>query len=123
MIGDGCGQGGFVVQYEEAVWQPLVEAVGERIAGGFMWMHEEALDDGSRLHAYKHVHTRSYLYLTLDGRAFQPSSCGRLVPQRLDYALQHAICGWWILAGWDEKDAEEVRHAITRANAAAALES
>jgi len=36
----------------------------------FMWMHEEELEDGTRLHAYKHWETRRYLHLDHGGRAF-----------------------------------------------------
>jgi hypothetical protein len=35
-----------------------------------MWMHEVELEDGTRLHAYKHHETRRYLHLDHGGRAF-----------------------------------------------------
>lgn len=35
-----------------------------------MWMHEEELEDGTRLHAYKHWETRRYLHLDHGGRAY-----------------------------------------------------
>jgi hypothetical protein len=35
---------------------------------------------------------------------------------RLDYALEAALCKWWILAGWDAENAHAVREAIIRAN-------
>lgn len=38
--------------------------------GDFMWMHEIELEDGTRLHAYKHYETRRYLHLDHGGRAF-----------------------------------------------------
>lgn len=94
-----CGQAALHVQLDEPVWRPLVKVVGERLAGGFMWMHEDELDDGLSLHAYKHIHTRRYLYLTELGRAYELAACGRFVPIRLDHALQSALCTWWILAG------------------------
>ena len=34
-----------------------------------MWMFEVELEDGRKLHAYKHWWTRGYIHLTLDGRA------------------------------------------------------
>jgi hypothetical protein len=110
-----CGHLGWLVQYKAPVWQPLVVAVGQRLADTFMWMHEEELDDGSVLHAYKHIHTRRYLYLTTDGRAFEHASCGGFVPMRLDHAIEQALCTWWILSGWDAQDAEAVRDAVLRA--------
>ncbi len=97
------------------MWEPLVEALGERLAEGFMWMHEDRLEDGASLHAYKHVFTRCYLYLTEEGLAFQLAPCGRYVPQRLDFAIQGALCRWWLLSGWDDADAEAVREAVIRA--------
>ena len=35
-----------------------------------MWMFEVELEDGRRVHAYKHWWTRRYLHLSLDGCAF-----------------------------------------------------
>lgn len=96
--------------------------VGERLAGTFMWMDESELEDGSPLHAYKHTYTRRYLYLTEDGRAYQEAPCGRFARLRLDFALEAALCTWWIFDGWDEEDAAAIREAIIRANATAALE-
>jgi len=117
-----CGQAALHVQLDEPVWRPLVKVVGERLAGGFMWMHEDELDDGLSLHAYKHIHTRRYLYLTELGRAYELAACGRFVPTRLDHALQSALCTWWILAGWDDEDAAEVCRAIVEANKATDVE-
>jgi hypothetical protein len=97
------------------VWEPLVAAVGQRLAETFMWMQEQELDDGSVLHAYKHIHTRRYLHLTEDGRAFDYAPCGGFVPMRLDHAIQQALCTWWILSGWDAQDAEAVQDAVLRA--------
>jgi hypothetical protein len=86
-----CGHLGRGGQYMAPVWEPLVAAVGQRLAETFMWMHEEELDDGSVLHAYKHIHTRRYRYLTADGRAFDDAPCGGFVPMRLDHAIVGAV--------------------------------
>lgn len=104
-------------QHDVPVWEPLLEVLGERLTEGFMWMHEDQLEDGSSLHAYKHAFTRCYLHLTEDRRAFEWAPCGRYVPQRLDFAIQHAVCNWWVLSGWEEADAKAVREAIIRAQA------
>jgi hypothetical protein len=108
------GREGRLSQYDEPVWEPLVEVVGERLAEGFMWMHEEELEGGLSLHAYKHIFTRRYLYLTEDRRAFELARCGRFVRLRLDFAIEAALCTWWILDGWEELDRKAVGEAVMR---------
>jgi hypothetical protein len=110
-----CGHLADLVQYMAPVWEPLVEAVGQRLAETFMWMQENELDDGTVVHAYKHIHTRRYLYLTADGRAFDRAPCGGFVAMRLDFAIEQALCTWWTLSGWDAQDAEAVGDAVVRA--------
>lgn len=61
---------GKLKQYEEPDWEPLLRLVGEFGAGWFMWMAEMELDDGTRIHSYKHSYSRSYLHLDASGRAF-----------------------------------------------------
>jgi hypothetical protein len=51
-------------------WRPLIEAVGEVVAGDFMWMFEVELTNGTRLQGYKHIDTRRYVHLDPDGAAF-----------------------------------------------------
>ena len=63
----------------------------------------------------KHIHTRRYLYLSVDGRAFEGAPCGGFVPMRLDFAIEQGLCTWWILSGWEAEDAEPVRDAVVRA--------
>jgi len=60
---------GRVVNYEAPMWEPLIALAPEEL-GDFMWMHEVELEDGTRLHAYKHCETRRYLHLDRGGRAF-----------------------------------------------------
>ena len=104
-----------LAQYDEPNWQPLLDVAGERITGTFMWMHEEALEDGSRVHAYKHIETRDYLYLSASGDAFELAPCGRLVPLRLDLAIERAVCSWWLLERWEEEDRVAIRDVVLRA--------
>jgi hypothetical protein len=111
-----CGRSAQFKQYTTPVWEPLVAAVGPRLVGTFMWMQEEELPDGSALHAYKHIHTRRYLYLTEDGRAFSYAPCGGRLRMSLAHAIQEALCTWWVLSGWDAEDAEAVRDAVFRAS-------
>lgn len=61
---------GKLKQYDDPDWEPLVRLIGEFGAGWFMWMAEMELDDGTRIHSYKHSWTRSYLHLDATGRAF-----------------------------------------------------
>jgi hypothetical protein len=50
-------------------WAPLLDLASEHVED-FMWMFEVELDDGTRLHAYKHRDTRRYLHLDHGGGAF-----------------------------------------------------
>jgi len=118
-----CGRTGGLAQYTTPAWQPLIDAVGERLVETFMWMHEEELSDGLALHAYKHIYTRRYLYLSETGQAFERAPCGALVPIRIDHAIEQALCSWWTLDGWDAQDAEAVRDAVVRACGLAAENS
>ncbi|HET7416769.1 MAG TPA: hypothetical protein VFJ61_03975 [Solirubrobacterales bacterium] len=47
----------------------MIELAPEHV-GDFMWMHEHELEDGTRIHGYKHWETRRYLHLDHGGRAF-----------------------------------------------------
>ncbi len=108
-------QPGYHAQHDTPDWQPLIEALGERLAPGFMWMHETELGDGTAVHVYKHIHTREYLYLSPDGRAFEMTPCERYADLRLDFAIERALCSWWLLNGWEPADAEAIREAVLRA--------
>jgi hypothetical protein len=44
------GYEGHTLQYDEPTWEPLVDAVGHHLAGGFMWMQEHQLETGSVVH-------------------------------------------------------------------------
>lgn len=57
-------------QGDRPEWGPLVDAVGERVTGDFMWMFEVELTDDTSLQAYKHIDTRRYVHLAPDGAAF-----------------------------------------------------
>lgn len=62
---------GSLFQCERADWGPLRGVVGDCLASQFMWMAEIELDDGIRIHAYKHIETRRYLHLDASGLAFE----------------------------------------------------
>jgi hypothetical protein len=58
----------------------LVEAVGWRVAGDFMWMYEVELSDGRSLQVYKHVDTRRSVHLAADGQAYYYEPPDRYLP-------------------------------------------
>jgi len=60
---------GRTVNHELPAWEPLIELAPDHVAD-FMWMHEVELEDGTRLHAYKHRETRRYLHLDHRVRAY-----------------------------------------------------
>jgi hypothetical protein len=84
-------------------------------------MYKVRLENGTVLHAYKHIYTRCYLFLTEDGRAFSWTPCERYAPMRLDWAIEAALCSWWFLDGWDAEDAEAIHEAIRKANQSASI--
>jgi hypothetical protein len=62
---------GQITQHDNPHWDPLLKLLAEYLVADFMWMHEVALKDGTRLHAYKNRETKRYLHLSLDGRVFE----------------------------------------------------
>ena len=54
----------------EPDWEPLLNILEEDVVEMFMWMFEVELEDGTRLHVYKHRWNRRSLHLSEDGRAF-----------------------------------------------------
>jgi hypothetical protein len=54
---------------DEPTWEPLLNLLRAYV-DDFMWMFEVELEDGTRLHAYKHRETRRYLHLSEDDRVF-----------------------------------------------------
>jgi hypothetical protein len=84
---------GSVVQAETPDWEALLRFAGG-VVDDFMWMFEIRLEDGRRVHAYKHVWTRNYLHLDEGGRAFiykEPDSYQQVNPAWL---LGHVLDAW-----------------------------
>jgi hypothetical protein len=113
-----CGLRARERQFDEPVWEPLLVAMGERLAGGFMWMGEFTLDTGQALHGYKHIWTRRYLHLTEDGCAFTYTPCGAYMRTRLDWAIDEALRVWWLMSGWEPEDRDAISEAWRRAGVA-----
>lgn len=107
---------GEVHQYDEPDWQALYDLVGVELADWFMWMCEVELDDGVRMHAYKHIATRRYFHLAVDGRAFVylRRSIYREIDRR--QAIDLVFERWQEMCADDERDA--TRAALRRARRA-----
>lgn len=107
-------------QYDEPDWAPLRDLVGMKLADWFMWMHEIELEDGSAVHAYKHIATRRYFHLAVDGRAFIYLSGGfydEIEPRRaIDLAFET-----WDGCLTERDDPEETRRELRRARRAATM--
>lgn len=50
-----------------------------------------------------------------DGRAYEWAVCGRYAPTRLDWAIERALCNWWLLAGGEAEDRDAIHKAVLRA--------
>ena len=85
---------GSMGQADDPEWAPLVALIGTDLAGWFMWMFAVELDDGSRVHAYKHTATRRYFHIADDGRVFiYIGDDGYREIDRQD-AIAEAFAGW-----------------------------
>jgi hypothetical protein len=91
-------------------WEPLIALVGLDVVGCFMWMHEHELDDGTRVHAYKNIATRRYVYVGVDGRVYLERSPDRYVEVTPLVALEDVFTGWAGSPG----DANAVRALLAR---------
>ena len=81
-----------MVDFDEPVWKPLEDLV-HGILGDFMYMFAVDLQDGRRLHAYKHYYTRRYLHLDADGRAFCFCDDGRYQEVNPVWVLDQVLQG------------------------------
>ena len=102
------------LQEDDPEWGPLLDLVGERVAGDFMWMFEVALSNGTPLQAYKHLDTRRYIHLAPDGEAFafEPPDSYRGVATACVLAEVFALLPG--LAGVDDEQIRASREAVER---------
>jgi len=84
--------------HDRPEWQPLIDLVGVELVGWFMWMFELELEDGSRVHAYKHIATRRYFHLAHDGRAFAYVNDDRYRVVAPGAAIDAVFAGWGDIA-------------------------
>jgi hypothetical protein len=104
----------------EPDWGPLIRAVGEDLAGWFMWMSAPRTRGGRVLQAYKHIGSRCYLHLDARGAAYLYLSSGRYRRIDLADALEAVFEPWWSLGDAPPEDVVAAWAAIERASEAAA---
>jgi len=102
-------------------WQPLARVVDEHLMGWFMWMFEVATPGGRPIHAYKHIATRGYLHLDMEGSAYVYVDEDRYRRIDLDWLLELVLRPWWEEGlGADLEDVTASWAAIERARRAGA---
>jgi hypothetical protein len=85
---------GPVVQSDQPDWRPLRRILPDVLVETFMWMFEVGLPS-QPIHAYKHVVTRRYLFLSLDGAAYAYLDGDRYTRMPTATALELALAPWW----------------------------
>ncbi|MEV4419500.1 hypothetical protein AB0L40_05915 [Patulibacter sp. NPDC049589] len=67
---DQIVHGEFLEARDDPSWDVLYAALRpETLADFFTWMGDLRLEDGTRVHVYRHLESRSFLHVTGDGRA------------------------------------------------------
>jgi hypothetical protein len=96
---------GEIVNFERPNWEPLL-GLARIYVDEFMWMYETELENGVRLHAYKHYWTRRYLFLDGEGKAWLYREDGRYEPLVYDLVehFNRVVC--WHYAGQHQFDLE-----------------
>jgi hypothetical protein len=109
------------LQCENPDWRPLERIMDVELVGWFMWMHEAATPSGRPIHAYKHIATRCYVHLDLDGNAYTYVHEDRYRPIDLAELLELALRPWWEEGlGAEVEEVAASWRAIARARRAAA---
>ena len=106
---------GEVCNFKQPNWRPL-ERVAEEIAGAFMWMFEVDMENGDRVHAYKHIDTRCYLHLGVSGTAYAYVDEDDYRVVDLGTLLSEALMDWGAF-GATPADLEACERIIARADA------
>ncbi len=99
--------------------QLLYDIVGIELADWFMWMDEYELEDGVRVHAYKHIYTRRYFHVAADGRAFEYIADGVYREINRLRAIDHVFERWEQCTD-DPDDIAEVCRGLRKARRRAA---
>lgn len=82
------------LQGQSPCWDPVLKVAPELVEH-FMWMFELELEDGRRVHAFKHISTRRYLHLDHRAKAFVYMGDNRYRPTDIDFLLEEALRPWW----------------------------
>src|SRR4051794_27896293 len=85
---------GRMSRVERPDWDPLIDFVGLELVRWFMWMGQVELVDDTRVHAYKHVATRRYFHIAVDGRLFAYASPDRYTAIAAGEAIADVFGGW-----------------------------
>jgi hypothetical protein len=105
-----------MLQGDSPDWRPLSRVMDEGLLETFMWMFEVELEDGTRLHAYKHIWTRRYVHLDAGGAAYcYDGEVDAYRPVALDWILEAALRPWWCGLGASLEDVAASWAAIRRA--------
>jgi hypothetical protein len=107
---------GRVVNYEDPDWEPLARLASPYLMSSFMWMHELATRRGERFHAYKHIETRCYVHIDIEGKglAYDPD-LDRYERFPAWVLLQAALRPWWEELNASPEEVALCRVAIERA--------
>lgn len=97
---------GEVVNWDKPNWDPLL-GLARVYVDEFMWAYEAELENGVRVHAFKHYWTRRYLFLDEQGKAWLYREDGRYEPLVHDLVEHFNQVVLWRCAGKHQEEAEE----------------
>jgi len=82
------GLTGEIISADAPYWTPLESVLSREQCGYYMWMGEILLENGLRIHAYKHYNTRRYLHIGVDGSSWL-YEFARYIPATVPPTEQH----------------------------------
>jgi hypothetical protein len=85
---------GPIGEADQPDWRPLRRLLPDSLVETFMWMFEVRVPS-ERIHAYKHVVTRRYVFLSDGGAAYVYLSEDRYSRVPAATALELALAPWW----------------------------
>jgi hypothetical protein len=101
---------GRVVNYEEPDWKPLERFASPYLMSSFMWMFEVATRLGERFHAYKHIDTRGYAHIDINGNGLAYVPGEDRYARYPAWALLRAVLRPW----WEELQASPEEIALAQ---------
>jgi hypothetical protein len=105
-----------MVQGDTPDWEPLARFASPYLMSSFMWMYELATRRGERFHAYKHIETRGYAHIDINGNglAYVPDE-DRYERYPAWVLLQAALRPWWEKLNATPEEVALCRIAVERA--------